>query len=369
MADRSDSVAELTPAVSAFLDISRFASALVVFLGHASGRLFTGGFLWQIGIYLQPAVMVFFVISGYVISYVTTSRERDATTYTINRVSRLYSVMIPALVLTAACDLACRVLDPVLLFEGPWGYPGDWIVLRYLATLLFIQQYWIFEFPGFNVPINGVLWSLSYEVFYYIEAGIFLFLTGTGRLAAAVGLALLAGPDAVLLSVPWVLGFLLHRWRHALPAGRTLGLALVVAGGAALLAVPLMPWARGGGEGGVADYAAKYLVALAFCMMVAGVQAGMGMRPLLTMAWARRTLAYLSALTFPLYVFHRPLIQLFASFGIEPPSSTLRRTLVIGGTAFVVATLGYWADRTKHPLRAALRHWVAHRATGRALRS
>jgi peptidoglycan/LPS O-acetylase OafA/YrhL len=47
------------------------------------------------------AVMVFFVLSGCVIAYTTFQRHPgDVQKYIIARLSRLYSVVIPALILT-----------------------------------------------------------------------------------------------------------------------------------------------------------------------------------------------------------------------------------------------------------------------------
>ena len=50
--------------LSIYLDIVRFAAALVVFLGHAADSRFTGGFLWQFNLINQEAVTIFFVLSG-----------------------------------------------------------------------------------------------------------------------------------------------------------------------------------------------------------------------------------------------------------------------------------------------------------------
>jgi peptidoglycan/LPS O-acetylase OafA/YrhL len=44
-----------------------------------------------------PAVIVFFVLSGFVIAFVTDGRDRTLAGYALNRLSRLWSVALPAL--------------------------------------------------------------------------------------------------------------------------------------------------------------------------------------------------------------------------------------------------------------------------------
>src|SRR5262249_22080521 len=86
-------------ATSVFLDLLRIAAAFTVFVHHCAQ-------FWNARIYeattrlAHSAVVVFFVLSGYVIAWSTLSRGRDARRYASARLARLYSVVIPALVLT-----------------------------------------------------------------------------------------------------------------------------------------------------------------------------------------------------------------------------------------------------------------------------
>lgn len=65
--------------MSLYLDLIRFVSAFLVFVYHSFGNGITGGFLWQIGGYGHTAVMVFFVLSGYVIAYVIVDKRKNAS--------------------------------------------------------------------------------------------------------------------------------------------------------------------------------------------------------------------------------------------------------------------------------------------------
>lgn len=57
-----------------------------------------------LGGYPGEAVAVFFVLSGYFISYVISSAKENAEQYVVARMARIYSVAIPALVITHIYD-------------------------------------------------------------------------------------------------------------------------------------------------------------------------------------------------------------------------------------------------------------------------
>ncbi len=53
----------------------------------------------------EEAVIVFFVLSGLVISVSAEKRHHDVTSYGIARLARLWSVVLRALLLTVVCDI------------------------------------------------------------------------------------------------------------------------------------------------------------------------------------------------------------------------------------------------------------------------
>ena len=55
--------------------------------------------------YGHTAVIVFFVLSGYVIAYVSEVKENNVKAYWASRLSRLYSLAIPAVLLTPMLDV------------------------------------------------------------------------------------------------------------------------------------------------------------------------------------------------------------------------------------------------------------------------
>src|SRR5258708_6499905 len=137
---------------SVFLDGLRLLAALVVFATHIVKILYQAA-IWVPG---HAMVIVFFVLSGYVIAFSTLDKkELIAKKYIIARLSRLYSVVIPALLLTALLLICGRTINPA-------NYNGvlqNYELPRYLATGFFFQSVW---WQNLVPPDNGPFWSLGY---------------------------------------------------------------------------------------------------------------------------------------------------------------------------------------------------------------
>ncbi len=159
---------------SVYLDLVRFSAAMVVFLSHVGGQELTGCLLWQLTPYGGEAVVVFFVLLGFVIGYATDKRETTAATYFINRAARLYSVVVPALLLTLVLDTLGRSLSPAA-YAAWWSDPSQ-DSIQFLRALTFTNEVWVSAGgPGSNIPF----WSLGSPS---------ISLTGTPRALAAAGL-------------------------------------------------------------------------------------------------------------------------------------------------------------------------------------
>jgi peptidoglycan/LPS O-acetylase OafA/YrhL len=64
----------MTQALSLYLDVPRFAAAFTVFLSHYAAGRHSGGLFWQVGSYGRVAALVFFVLSGFDIAFVSETR-------------------------------------------------------------------------------------------------------------------------------------------------------------------------------------------------------------------------------------------------------------------------------------------------------
>src|SRR4029077_14987076 len=212
----------MTNALSFYLDGLRFGAAFTVFLGHYSVQRISGGFFWPSFAYGRTAVLVFFVLSGFVIAWVTDTRERSLSDYALSRAARLYSVIIPAFIITAVLNSLGEAVDPQL-YGAVRSATTTHPFLGYALSAVFLGQSWTLDLlPGSNVPY----WSLDYEAWYYVIFAGAVFLRGWCRIAALGAAALLAGPKILLLLPTWVMGAAAWRWRVKFP--RRLAAPLIV---------------------------------------------------------------------------------------------------------------------------------------------
>lgn len=337
---------------SLYLDFVRFTSALVVFLGHAAGKL-THGFLWQLNDYLSAAVMVFFVLSGYVIAYVSDVKEKRAKQYLIARISRFSSVAIPALLLTAILDSIGSSINYELYYEGPWPQPQNEIT-NYLLSVLFIQNIWGLNLnPGINVPF----WSLSFEFGFYLLFAAWIFSSGLKRNLLIIGLCLFFGPNIITYLPIWLMGVMIYFAHKRIIEGNSLvGLVLFTTSGLTLIfLVPMIKESINytppfflGNRNVLADYLFAFIFSVNLYFSVYASTLINLLKPI------RVQIVYLASCTFSLYLFHRPLIQFFAALEIGEPSSFSNRLLVIGGTIVVVFTVGAWAEKQKSLVKRTL---------------
>jgi len=116
-------------AFSLYLDILRFAAALCVLLSHANMREIVDRDLFPQSLG-HDAVVIFFVLSGYVIAFVADTRESTRTGYWTSRLARVYSVALPGatnvLGVPTLAGLDVRPAQKTLLFDlGSLGIPLD----------------------------------------------------------------------------------------------------------------------------------------------------------------------------------------------------------------------------------------------------
>src|SRR5579863_8933339 len=320
----------MSPGLSLYLDLIRFLAALGVLGGHLVSEPFTTEVLWPpLGAYSTASVTVFFVLSGYIIAYVTSTRERSAGAYAISRISRLYSVVLVGLVLTFACDRIGMRIDPGL-YQRPNVLAKPESATGYLASLLFVNEYQVFHFGGIAPGSNGPFWSLSFEASYYLIAGLVLFAPRWVGLLASLALLSVAGRTVAALLPVWALGFALYRWRARISLSPTTALVLMPLTALALLGsshlrhrLPSLnfglafPWDRSQRN---RDLMSDYMVALIFAMHLAAAQRWLAQR-----ANPGRMLSRighgLGTLTFPLYCTHFPALCLFRALSPWPMNS------------------------------------------------
>jgi peptidoglycan/LPS O-acetylase OafA/YrhL len=339
---------------STYLDLVRFLAAMVVFLGHASGTNWTAGFLWQLGAYGDTCVVIFFVLSGFVIGYVSDEKERTPEAYVASRVARLWSVVIPALALTFVVDWLGVRAAPELYYGQPW-FAGDYPALRYLASLLMVQEVWDLNLvPGVNLPF----WSLSYEAFYYLFFGIIFYGRTPLKWLAVALFLVVSGPVIAMLFPVWGMGYLAYRLCRSASLSVPLCMALALTGLLLLAGSPYLrslPWLQFGIMG--EEVLGRYVEGLAFFMHLLGVYGLARSMPKLPTRFRAR-ITTVAATTFPLYLLHRPLIQFFSYAGPDDASSWQRRTVIIAGTLLFVGLATPAIDKLRLVVRARLSRFL-----------
>jgi peptidoglycan/LPS O-acetylase OafA/YrhL len=249
---------------SVHLDALRGFAAFCVVLNHLRDALFvdydaiarhnpfTAAAYLASGLGRQ-SVMVFFVLSGYLVGGSVLRSVRKGSwswrAYLLARLSRLYVVLLPALLLGGALDwLGMHMPGTEDVYSGNSGMHAlafnvhrvlTWQMLA--ANALFLPT---IRLPG-GTPFlvlpfgsNRALWSLSYEFSYYLAFPFLVFLLARGqswrmRILSCLGLLILgwlAGMNIVLLGLTWLMGALIDILPPFPARGRwARGLAIVLA--------------------------------------------------------------------------------------------------------------------------------------------
>jgi peptidoglycan/LPS O-acetylase OafA/YrhL len=193
------------PNLPVWLDLARAVAAIEVVAFHSYQLMFLeqspvndGSLLSDLYAVLQSvsahgtaAVIVFFVLSGYLVGGPAIIRARagelSGIEYFSARAARLYVVLIPALVVSLCAYSLARHLPTWDLFAGsrhelydaPRLLAGSLGVGTAVCNAVYLQTIACPEFAG-----NLALWSLSNEFWYYVLIFLLLSIRGRPSLAA-----------------------------------------------------------------------------------------------------------------------------------------------------------------------------------------
>jgi len=363
MAPIAAPAAPLARPLSLYLDCCRLLAALLVVASHYGphGAItrYADGWVPNLG---REAVIVFFVLSGFVIAYATDYKNPSLRAYAIARATRIYSVALPLLLAAFAASFAlawCGRVPAQQLYEAakPWLYVP--------LHLLFMGELWTISEPP---PLLGPYWSLGYEVWYYVLFGAAFYLRGVRRVLAVGSLLLLVGPKLWLLLPVWASGVWLYRWQKAHVIARRTALCGWVAS-FVLLAVfkltgsdvflrmlareswPFAALPLRSADRFLADYVVCLLVLMNFwCARCAGF-AGL--------LRIERPIRVLASYTFTLYLVHALVMGLWLHLYRHDPRSALdvgALSLAIAAATWVVGQL---TERRKHWFEAGFERAAA----------
>lgn len=356
---------------SVYLDLIRFLAALVVLLVHARHERFTSGWLASMRHFGIDAVMVFFVLSGFVIAYCADEREKTWAEYAVNRLSRLYSVVIPALVLTVVLDYAGRGIDPQIYETVRFDNP----IVRVLANLIFVNQLWFIDLAPLS---NGPFWSLGYEPWYYLLFGIFIFTSGPLRIALVTAVLVLIGPKIILLMPIWALGVVVYRVSRRYSPSLSTSI-LLFAGSfiayifmrqvdlplrldwntARVIGVEVYESTLGESRHFLRSYVTGSIVAINFLGIVF-----LSKHIQVDRIPFERAIRFLASFTFTLYLLHYPLLNFFAAALNNDPNSVFDQSILLAATLGSVVIVGMFTEWKKDVWRSLFKRAIGGLGSG-----
>lgn len=370
----------LTPHASAHLDAIRTLASWAVMWDHLRALLFvsyqelhspsrlTSTLFFFTG-FGHEAVMVFFVLSGFLISSNIITRRVsgrwDWLDYAIDRLSRLYVVLIPGLFFGLLWDKAGAYL---FASKGFYTHAVDGFSLAIVQDRITLRNFFgsMFFLQGIvcsTFGSNGPLWSLANEFWYYVlfpvalAAGI---AWAKKSLRAAIPFSVLAacvgvfiGREMVLSFFVWLTGtMLVFAYSNCRFSSKVFFTAYLGTSSSALFACLAAARTRH-----VFLLGNDFAIGVAFSLFlfaVLQIQTGTGSN------WYPRIAHSLAGFSYSLYVLHYPFLLFLRSWFVppqkwQPDPIHLLYFVLVGGAAltfaFLVSTLT--ENRTQ-----VLRNWL-----------
>jgi len=265
--------------------------------------------------FAHQAVVVFFLISGWLVggSLLNKFAQQDRRVlraYAIDRATRLWTVLLPALCLMLAIACLIGEADPALFDVSA---NNELSAASFAGNLMGLQNIWVKNFAG-----NYALWSLANETWYYVQFPLLLIvLMGRSRLrqlGAATALVLLSASlplPITLYFALWLAGALFSRVRIDCSNAVRTGLVLV----AAACSVYFRMTGRND-DLEVDSFVQDLIYSLPLLAFLASMQLPLNQHSR-AVRGIGRIAHLLSEFSFTLYVTHIPMIKLMRYLGMQ----------------------------------------------------
>jgi peptidoglycan/LPS O-acetylase OafA/YrhL len=326
-------------------------------------------FLYFVTGFGGEAVLVFFVLSGFLISSTIIGRRAAGSwswrDYAIDRASRLYVVLIPGLLLGFVWDkLGSTIFASTNLYAHPLASFADLVVQSQMRVGIFIGNAFFLQTiacPTFGS--NAPLWSLANEFWYYVLFPV--------ALAAGIAWKQRSTVSAVVLTIAVILVAIFVGW-HIL-AGFLVWLAgtgLVIAYarwpvlstyrliGLVVASVVLLSGCLVAARTGkIVSTSGNTAVGFAFALFLFGV---------LYMDFGQASPAYssiahfLAGFSYSLYVLHFPFLLFLRAWFVPQQRWQPDAIHLLGGLLVATVTLGFaWFVSTFTESKTrTLRQWM-----------
>jgi peptidoglycan/LPS O-acetylase OafA/YrhL len=350
---------------SVALDLLRALAAEMVCVGHAVSFFVPPWRPVRFAYMQNVGVLLFFLISGFLITYTLIVRSQDPgydfRQFFTERFARIYSGLIPALVIIAA-------IDAVTIYVT-----GDPIISRNFNLKTLIAN--IFMLEGYRGILSNFLqwsafgsasplWTLGIEWHIYLfVASLFFMVVKPKSIPILIPIALFFGqtpvhflfgsyqPDGVGrgLFVLWLCGALVYLAMRSRVIGFFPAVALGVGGTAGFILL-----AHAGGEYDFKLY--PFLIA-AFFGLVAATQS----THLLELPKIKRSISFFADFSFSLYLVHHTIM--YAIWICSPSRGIGVFAIAVLISNLVAIGLAEIGEKHHRKLARALNHWIFPRAS------
>jgi len=347
---------------STHLDFIRGMAALVVYATHIRELFYpeyhevaAGGFTLS-GFYLvtkmgHAAVLVFFVLSGYLVGgSVLKDLFADRWSwknYLLKRGTRLYIVLIPALLLTVFWDAtSARWFGSLPL---PWFDPGSTLIPSHTGISTFVCNLFFLQTiisPPYGS--DGALWSLSWEWWYYILFPCCLLALKSKRRVLytllAVAVVALVGWKITLYFAIWMMGASIGLWPDHWRKRFNISVLLIALVGA-LVVDAVVDWKIGSDA---LMFVADLGVGLTTALLIGALLKNTQTKSSGAYALISHRLALLS---YTLYVVHAPFLvfmrNAFVRKPLNPTLASVPLVLTIAVLGLLYASVVWWAAEAR----------------------
>lgn len=367
-----------------WLDLIRGCSALAVCLGHLRNAMLLDypglenpgiamKALYAFTSFGHQAVMVFFVLSGYFVggAVLRSGAKFSWGSYLVSRLTRLWVVLIPCLMITWGVGLILGHYAPGALSGANYDIwhsgpkPGEYSVGlgTFWANIFFLQT---IASPVFG--INGPLWSLANEFWYYILfplMAVAIGFVGSGKyLARAVTFvfAMIIAwwlPKEILYGfMIWIMGVVVYHLQPKIQLLSPKTARIAVLSGLILFCLSLV-YSKSAAWIETISIEPDFAVGLTFSYLCLALTC----RPFpeLRWPWIAHFSRNLSEVSYSLYLSHFPVVVLIAStvYGsrkLEPDGLVLAQFLGWGVVLIGLGGLMWWLFESRTA-------WVRDKAT------
>jgi peptidoglycan/LPS O-acetylase OafA/YrhL len=345
----------MNKSTSLYLDFLRVVAAFGVLLVHASLPWFSNNLFLSLNLG-HKLVMVFFVLSGYLIAFTVDKKNKGSQPYLIDRFSRLYSVVIPALIFTYALDFVGKNLNPTFYLSQ---ISPNHQAVRFLLNVSFLSQIWnLCSIPS----SNGPFWSISYEFWYYMLFWAAHYLKGRWKYIAFVAVALLVSVKILVLFPIWLLGVIAYRLTDRFTISPTTARIIFTA---TLMCILILTF--------VSDFSllstkfiygepplyfsSNFIYDWVYGLLVAVNILSINYVSFIFKMpeYINRVIKYLSSITFSLYLYHFPILVFIASVINYNKSSYIQITLLLLLVLAVIAVLSEITEKHRGNLKTVIK--------------